>query len=376
LIFEALNVSGWQVLTTVVASFAVCVIVVAFSARLPQLSGRSGDLHAVQSTHSKPTPRVGGIAIFCALGLSTAFAPLSVATSYTYFTLATSVLFFTGLAEDLGFHIAPRWRLLAAAASSLLVVILLDAWLPRVGIPWLDTVVPYASIGVPLTLLVTAGIANGFNLIDGVNGLASLTAIVAAVALNQVAANAGYVPMTHLTIMFAAGLLGFFLVNYPFGFIFLGDAGAYTIGFVLSWFGIAILLNAPGASPWAILLTMYWPVADTMLAIWRRTRRTAIVSAPDRLHVHQMVMRGLESCLLGRKRRQVANPLTTLILAPFIIMPPVSGVLLWDQNFNAFLAVVIFGVSFFASYAAAPSLIRKYRMKKFDAKRPQAVDDL
>jgi UDP-GlcNAc:undecaprenyl-phosphate/decaprenyl-phosphate GlcNAc-1-phosphate transferase len=49
------------------------------------------------------------------------------------------------------------------------------------------------------------------------------------------------------------------------------------------------------------------------------------------------------------------------VLSPFVVAPPVAGVLLWNQNQNAFLAVAVFGVLFFASYAAAPSLIRRLR---------------
>ncbi|MEJ6479726.1 MAG: glycosyltransferase [Octadecabacter sp.] len=311
--------------------------------------------------HARLTPRVGGVAIFAAFGLSAIFAPVSISGPHADFIVATSLLFIVGLAEDLGFHMTPRRRMLAAMGASLLAIWLLGVWLPRTGIPALDMLVDHWAIGVPLTLLVTAGISNGFNLIDGVNGLASLTAIVAAIALSQIAELAGYATMVHLSMMFAAGIFGFFLVNYPFGLIFLGDAGAYTIGFVLSWFGISVLLNSPDVSPWAILLTMYWPVADTILAIYRRSRRKRGVFAPDRLHVHQMVMRALEICILGRNRRHIANPLTTLVLSPFVIAPPITGVLLWNQNQNAFLAVVVFGALLFASYAAAPGLIRRFR---------------
>jgi UDP-N-acetylmuramyl pentapeptide phosphotransferase/UDP-N-acetylglucosamine-1-phosphate transferase len=219
----------------------------------------------------------------------------------------------------------------------------------------------YSAVGIPLTILVTAGITNGFNLIDGVNGLASLTAIVAALALSQIAEISGYSTMVHLPMFLAAGVFGFFLINYPFGLIFLGDAGAYTIGFVLSWFGIAVLVNAPDVSPWAILLTFFWPAADTSLAIYRRLRRSSDISAPDRLHVHQMMMRGLEICVLGQNRRQISNPLTTLVLAPFVIAPPIVGVLLWNQNWNAFLAVLFFGSLLFVAYVAAPGLIRRFR---------------
>jgi UDP-N-acetylmuramyl pentapeptide phosphotransferase/UDP-N-acetylglucosamine-1-phosphate transferase len=169
--------------------------------------------------------------------------------------------------------------------------------------------------------------------------------------------------MMHLAMMVAASVLGFLLLNYPRGLIFLGDAGAYTLGFVLSWFGISILLNVPEASPWALLLTMFWPVADTLLAIYRRSRRGRDTMAPDRLHVHQMVMRGLEICVLGRGRRDIANPLTTLLLAPFVMAPPVAGVLLWDQALYSFVAFVAFLLLFFGSYMMAPRVIDAYRRK-------------
>lgn len=351
----------WQKFELVALSFGISVALILLRSRLPSLGGRTHDLIAVQSMHTRPTPRVGGVAIFAALGLSVLFAPIEISARYADFVLAASLLFIVGLLEDLGFHMSPRRRLLAAALASLVVIWLLGIWIPRAGIPGLDSVVDHWLVGVPLTLLVTAGIANGFNLIDGVNGLASLTAIIAALALSVIAGLAGYTIMVHLAILVAAGILGFFLVNYPFGLIFLGDAGAYTLGFVLSWFGIAVLVNAPEVSPWAILLTLFWPVADTMLAIFRRSRGKADVSAPDRLHMHQMVMRALEICVLGRNRRQIANPLTTLVLVPFVTAPPVVGILLWDQNLHAFLAVVVFSVLFFASYAAVPALIRRFR---------------
>ena len=351
----------WHEFVLAALAFGLCVSIVFLRSRFPRLNGRSEDAGAVQSMHTRLTPRVGGIAIFGALGLSVIFAPVTISGSYANFILATSLLFVVGLAEDLGFHISPRMRLLSAMGASLLVIWLLGVWLPRAGIPGLDPLVAHWAVGVPLTLLVTAGIANGFNLIDGVNGLAALTGIAAAMALSQIAELAGYTTMLHLAMMVAAGIFGFLLVNYPFGLIFLGDAGAYTVGFVLSWFGISVLLSSPDVSPWAILLTLYWPVADTLLAIYRRSRGKKNVSAPDRLHVHQMVMRALEICILGRNRRQIANPLTTLVLSPFVIAPPITGVLLWNQNQNAFLAVLVFGVLFFASYAAAPRLIRQFR---------------
>lgn len=347
---------------------AICAVLTYLSRYFPRLSGHPGHLSAVQAMHTCPTPRVGGVAIFLAFGTSFWVAPASVTGAYGNFILATGILFSVGLLEDLGFQISPRRRLAAAAIASLAVIGLLGVWLPRVDIPGFDVFMGQWWLGVPMTLLVTVGLANGFNLIDGVNGLASMTAGVAAVALSLIAYQGGYLVMVELALMLAAVVFGFFLMNYPFGLIFLGDAGAYTLGFVLSWFGIAVLLHVPDASPWAILLTMFWPVADTLLAIWRRARRKSDAMAPDRLHVHQMVMRGVEICLLGRKRRRISNPLSTLILAPFVMAPPLVGVLLWNQTVLAFAAVVIFAVLFFVAYWIAPKVIARCRIKSDFAK--------
>lgn len=353
---------SWSQLQIAGVSLLVSVAIVLLSPKIRFLATRADDTTAVQATHIRQTPRLGGVAIFAAFALTVLWAPLEISDNYTKFFSATCLLFIVGLSEDLGFHVSPRNRLLAAIGASGVAIFLLGVWLPRIGIPGLDPWMSAWWIGPPLTLLLTAGIANGFNLIDGVNGLSGLTAIVALVALAGISDAGNYDVMVQLALMMAACILGFWVINFPMGFIFLGDAGAYVLGFIISWFGIAVLLNVANASPWAILLTVYWPVADTLLAIYRRLRRDGDVSAPDRLHVHQMVMRALEICFLGRARRRVANPLTTIVLSPFVIMPPLTGVIFWNENGMAFAAALGFSVLFFVSYIAVPKFVSRFRM--------------
>jgi UDP-GlcNAc:undecaprenyl-phosphate GlcNAc-1-phosphate transferase len=360
-----LTTLGWQHAMISATSAVICVLIVLLVPHMPRLTGDANNLNTVQALHKNPTARVGGIAIFAAITLGIWFAPLDVTASYAKFIAATGVLFLVGLLEDLGFRISPTKRLFAAFMASACVVIFLQVWMPRTGIPQLDGLMMYWWVGVPLTLLVTAGIANGFNLIDGVNGLAALTAMVGAAALALIAAKADYATMTGLSSLLAAAVFGFFVFNFPFGKIFLGDAGAYTLGFVLSWFAISILLNAPEVTPWALLLTLFWPVADTFLAVSRRQRKSTDTMAPDRLHVHQLVMRALEIYALGRNKRHIANPLSTVVLAPFVITPAIAGVLLWDQPRAAFMTVIAFTILFFTSYILAfPVLKRLDRLKR------------
>lgn len=344
-------------------SLLICLLLIGLARFVPRLAGRPGDANAVQAMHVRPTPRVGGIAIFGALACSAVFAPTFITDRYVAFLVGTSLLFFVGLSEDLGFHISPALRLIAVVVTSLIVIILLGVWLPRIGISYVDQLFQHWWIGVPFTLLITAGVSNGFNLIDGVNGLASLTAISAAVAIAFIAHHGDYATMVNLSMMLAAVTLGFFIANYPFGLIFLGDAGAYTLGFVLGWFGIAVLLNVPDVSPWAILLTLFWPLADTLLAMHRRWRGKRSAVMPDRLHAHQLAMRAIEICWVGRNRRHVANPLATLVLAPFVVAPQIVAVLLWDKNLAAFFAVLFFLALFFGSFVFVLAVANNCRLR-------------
>ena len=315
----------------------------------PRLAGQAGHLTSVQAAHSRVTPRVGGVAIFATLCASMALAPWGISERLSLFLIGAAVLFFVGLAEDLGAGISPLKRLFAAMLASLVVILLLGIWLPRIDFAPVDRALALWYVGVPLTY----HRANGFNLIDGVNGLSAFTGLCAVFALALIAGQGGAPTLQMMALVLAAAIFGFLLLNYPFGRIFVGDAGAYTLGFVISWFGISLLRAVPEASAWAVLLTVFWPVSDTMLAIYRRWRLGAGAMAPDRLHVHQLVMRMLEIRFLGKGRRHISNPLTTLVLAPFVMAPPLTAVLFWDKPVWAMLAVAGFTLLFWGSYFAA-----------------------
>lgn len=314
--------------------------------------------------HVRPTPRVGGVGVFIALIASIPFAPEHLAGSYAKYVTAASVLFLAGLSEDLGWRVSPKQRLLAAAVSGLLVVVLLDVWAPRLGLPYIDPLMESGVLGIPLTLFAVVGLSNAFNLIDGVNGLAGFTALFAIAGMGVVAWMAGYNDVVPLLAMFGFAVSGFLILNFPLGLIFLGDAGAYTIGFALGWFAVAIIMNAPEVSAWAMLLMVFWPVLDTFLAIYRRSLRQTSTMLPDRLHVHQLVMRTLEISVLGRDARSRANPLTTVVLAPFVILPVAVGLLLWDQPMASMAAFFGLIAMYFGGYFLFVRLVRNGVFKR------------
>ena len=120
------------------------------------------------------------------------------------------------------------------------------------------------------TIFATVGVVNAFNLIDGLNGLSSYVTISIACSLSIISFRVSEVQFAVFLVLLIAAVLGFLILNFPFGKIFLGDGGAYALGHLLVWSAILLINRAPEISPFAILLIFFWPVADTGLAIWRR----------------------------------------------------------------------------------------------------------
>ena len=321
-------------------SFILCIIIILSSGYGFSRRGELDEV-AIQSAHSGFVPRVGGLAIFVSILvliplLSFGFIPLSVvfdldAEKLTLLILSAAPVFSVGLAEDLGYRMSPKARLIASATSSLVVIILFKVWLSKLGVPGVDELLMFAPFGILFTIFSTVGVVNAFNLIDGLNGLSSYVTVSVAFSLSIIAFQAGNTQISIFLVLIVAAVLGFMALNFPMGKIFLGDGGAYALGHLAVWSAIILINSANEVSAFAILLVFFWPVADTGLAIWRRWRSGNPADRPDRLHFHQLAMRFLEIRHFGRDRREFSNPLATLILIPLISDPQVAGVLFWDD---------------------------------------------
>ena len=226
---------------------------------------------------------------------------------------------------------SPKRRLLASIISGLIVIIIFKVWISKIGFPGIDNLLNLLPFGIIFTIFATVGVVNAFNLIDGLNGLSSYVAISTAISLSIISFEVANPQITIFLVLLSAPVLGFMLLNFPFGKIFLGDGGAYLLGHLLVWSSIILINHQPSISPFSILLIFFWPVADTGLAIWRRLKSGNPTDRPDRLHFHQLAMRFLEIRFFGRDKRNLANPIATLILVPFISVPQILGILFWQD---------------------------------------------
>jgi UDP-GlcNAc:undecaprenyl-phosphate/decaprenyl-phosphate GlcNAc-1-phosphate transferase len=358
----ALDAARLHLIAVFLVSGIACGIIYVLRSLYLPFTERRRDCKAVQAAHSTPTPRIGGVGIIVGLIPMVLLLPAGTRDLFGIICLSLIPLVAAGLAEDLGYHVAPRWRLLAAACSSVVVILALGAMLPKLDVWGLDTLMTWTPFAGAFTIFACAGLCHAFNLIDGLNGLSAGTGVVAALGLASIASAAGESNMAGMNLMLVAVLLGFLAFNFPFGKIFLGDVGAYTLGHILAWFSIALLIQVPELSPWAVLLVFFWPVADTFLAIYRRRRAGRPTDAPDRLHFHQLAMRAIEITLFGKNQRRITNPLTTLLMMPMISAPVLTGVLLWNRPLAAFAAVCAFALLFVGTYRFGLRMARTYRL--------------
>jgi UDP-GlcNAc:undecaprenyl-phosphate GlcNAc-1-phosphate transferase len=268
-----------------------------------------------RKVHPKPTPTLGGLAIF--LGVVVGFG---VSRALPFFDqlhrsysepsaaiLAGLVILVVGVYDDVrGASAAAKvsGQVLAAGLLILLGVQLLYFWFPGQGILSLGS-----DLAVPLTILWVVAMVNAVNLIDGLDGLAAGTVAIAAAAFfayMYVSADAGRAthasPGALLSVIVAGTAVGFLPWNFNPARIFMGDSGSMLLGLLLAVATIsgvgATTGPAPGGGDLAAfampvlipLIVLALPFIDVMFAIVRRMRRGRPVSHPDKEHIHHRLM--------------------------------------------------------------------------------------
>lgn len=340
-------------------SAAVALTFVRFKFLLASSMERS--LSARQSSHRVPTPRLGGVAVLLGI-LATIVLGLRDFNDWVF--IAVLPVFIIGLLEDLGIETSPKLRLLVMALAALMVSYVTGDVISSIDLTLIDVIFRLPGVGLLFTVFAVVGLTNGINLIDGVNGLASSKVIFASVALAYVAFIHGDIALFTAALVIAAATFGVFVVNFPFGRIFMGDAGAYSLGFVLAW--IVILLNErhPEISAWSLLCIISWPIFDTIFAIVRRLKSGAATDRPDHLHFHQLVMRAWELISAGQMPRAVANPLATVTIWPLTLPTIVLGSVFSDNNVIGMSVFIVSALLFWGSYTTSIYVLRRRKLRQ------------
>ncbi|QPN33205.1 glycosyltransferase [Diaphorobacter sp. JS3051] len=289
-----------RLLLIVGASFAACLVVV-LTQNWHGKHSLDHDLDGAQKLHTKAVPRVGGLGLMVGLLIAGLMGYLVNGNTYaTLFTLLVCALpvFLAGFVEDLTKNVSVRTRLLSSFVSAALAVWLLQAQLPDVDTPGLDALLQFPIVAALFTIFAVGGVTHSVNIIDGLNGLAGGAVCIMLAGLASLAWMHGDSVVMKLCLSGMAAMLGFMLLNYPFGKIFLGDGGAYLAGFWLAECAVLLLVRNPEVSTWTVLLCCLYPVLETAYSMFRRHVIHKMPSGlPDMGHLHQLLYKWLHVTL-------------------------------------------------------------------------------
>ncbi len=321
-------------------SFVFCLILIRLRIGFDPTCG-------VQKFHCRPVPRLGGLAIYLSLiflGASFALAGKDFSPEYAKVLVCLFPIFTAGLLEDLTKKISPKVRLLAGFLSGLLLVFLLSSSVKKVDLPLFDNLLQITLVSYVFTAFAVAGVAHGFNIIDGFNGLASGVALMNFLAYAYVAFLHNDFFLLYLSLGLFSATLGFFIWNYPFGLIFLGDSGAYLLGFANASLGVLMVEKYPDLSPWFPFLLCAYPIWETLFSIYRRNflKKTSPF-LPDGLHFHTLIYKRLTYVFLREEGEKILrNAQTAPLIWTFHFLCYLPAIFLWKYTFPLILSFLIF----------------------------------
>ena len=322
-----------------------------------ELARRLGmvDKPSARRINKTPIPRSGGLAIFLSASLTTfgysvvtgaQLSPLFPNETLHQLMVLSAALVVVGLLDD-KFGLPPLVKLAGQVGVALGVFFWCDigfraipvlSWMP----PWLDCC---------FTLFWIVGAINAFNLIDGLDGLATGLALIAVIGMGGALFFIGYPKATLVYFIFAGAFLAFLRYNFHPASVFLGDTGSMYIGFVLSVLPLTLKSgDSLFVSLGVPLLAMGVPIFDTALAIVRRTLRAVLVRGrrdaddvgnahvmqADTDHLHHRILRKFLS------QRKAAGALYGL--AAFLVAVGFGGLALRDRAAGLFIVAFIVGV--------------------------------
>jgi UDP-GlcNAc:undecaprenyl-phosphate/decaprenyl-phosphate GlcNAc-1-phosphate transferase len=283
-------------------------------------------LNGVQKYHKAPTARIGGLAIYLSFAIIVIWSRLS--GNYNHYSVGilfgSFIIFLVGILEDVTKRLSPAVRMLGFL-SGVYIVLYITRSTPVIlhtDFVGLDNLISqHEAIGMGLSIFAIIGLTNAYNVIDGYNGLSSTTALINLMGLWILA----YL-LSDLTILWTisyliAATLGFWLFNYPRGKIFLGDGGAYLLGFTMAVMSIYLVEMHHGfISPYAVLLLNIYPVTEIGFSIYRRKLiHTTEITACDNFHLHQLIYhRCVPIKSLNRNARVL--PLMLYFIVPQVIL--------------------------------------------------------
>lgn len=311
--------------TTVILAFGISFFTIPAIIRIANKKNFADQPDNKRKLHAMNIPTLGGIAVFIAILIPYLSSGYLAGLEYFGIIIAASLLLFTiGLFDDL-IGISALNKLYAQCTAAMLLVlggkVLVENLYGIFGIYilpfWLS-----ALFGVVLILV----IMNGYNFIDGSDGLAACIGITSSLLFGLIFFGSGFISEGVFAFVISASLFGFFFYNKPPAKIFMGDTGSLITGFFLAILGIWLLKYIPDLSFWGISANPVWllailiiPFYDTARIITIRLLEKSSPLKSDKRHIHHKL---LEKGYSPRKVIVVLVGINVIIFALIVSLSP------------------------------------------------------
>lgn len=283
------EVNGHNVFIIVLITFLTSAFLVPLITKAAHHAGAM-DIPNARKAHTKPTPRMGGLAIFGAFLLGyMLFARMSM--QMTAILLGGFVIILTGIFDDIK-PVSAKIKLLLQIIAASIVVFYGDIVLTHVDMLGINLDFP-SPLSYIITILFIVGITNAINLIDGLDGLAAGVSSIyfGTIAIIAFIINKNQGLDTILSLIMLGSTLGFLLHNFNPAKIFMGDTGSLFLGFTIS---VIALLGFKATTLTSLIVPiciLAIPIFDTALAIFRRLLKGEKITAPDKDHFHHQLLK-------------------------------------------------------------------------------------
>lgn len=313
---------------------------------------------AIQRIHEQETPRLGGLVYIISLIIfAFSFQENEVSSILKAALISLGPVFLIALKEDLFHNTKPKNRFIALIFSACLFFLMYSGPLPDLhNIPLVSKLLSF-KIGIFMVLIL--GIittANGMNLIDGVHGLCGFSALAILGTLLFLAHTTSdhliFELIFNLTLLF----LPFIIFNYPYGKIFLGDLGAYSLGFLLSVITVIFFGRHPDVNPWLAVLLLIYPLIEASFSFTRRLINQTSFEQPDTAHLHLKLFYLLKS---KKEYKKIANPLVTPSMILIWLYSLFSILLFYQKIKFVFILIGFFLLLYFSFWYLISNIGRK-----------------
>ena len=293
---------------------AVVLIATPVIARLAPRIGGVDDSSDRPRVHTRPVPRIGGLAIVAAIAVPAAVW-IDLDGPYLGILLGTLCAAAIGLVDDIR-GIRPSVKMAAILLVALIPIAGYDVRFDRVTLPLVgDHDLGWTAY--PLTLVWIAAVANLVNLIDGMDGLAAGIVSIAAFSFALLGASFGRENAAILAAAVCGATLAFLRHNYHPAKIFMGDSGALALGFLLAALAVqGVLKTAATIALVAPLLVLAVPILDTSFVVLKRLKYRRPPWAADQNHFYHRFLR----IGLSQRRTAAYMHLWAALLAAYAIL--------------------------------------------------------